>query len=77
MPPYHPDYELEDDTDEVPLAELHTRSVRIRRGSEGFMIRPRVLEESDEDSEMEQESDWEELFEKKRTALYDSDSDNY
>lgn len=78
-PPYHPSYsalEAAEDEDDVPLAEIRSRSVKIRRGSEGFEIRPRGLTDSDEDEEAEEAgSDWEELYEK-RMALYDSASDD-
>lgn len=98
--------------DDIPLANLHTRAVRLRRGSEGFEIRPRGLtairrrradgmagESSDENVHLEtarddhqgssgedeianeqdvggSSSDWEELFEKRPPALYDSASDD-
>lgn len=86
MPPYHPDYQavtaVDDDDDELPLATLQTRSVRIRRGSEGFEVRPRHgASDSDEESQIsdathiEEDAGWEELYERKY-SLYDSDSDD-
>ena len=83
-PPYHPAYQAldaeENEDDEVPLAELRKRNVRIRRGSEGFEVRPQMFGSSDEEEEGEEpevlpEENWDELFEKRR-ALYDSGSDD-
>lgn len=89
-PPYHPKYQAldaqdeEDEEDEVPLAELRQRNVRIRRGSEGFEVRPNGVHtpsEEGEENEAEDRQDgsledsWEELFDK-RKALYDSGSDD-
>jgi palmitoyltransferase len=83
-PPYHPAYsalEAEaDDDDDVPLAELRQRNVRIRRGSEGFEIRPHGLDTSDDDEASEQDEapdeNWDQLYDKRGTALYDSASDD-
>lgn len=92
-PPYHPKYhamededevgDYREDDDDVPLAEIRQRSVRLRRGSEGFEVRPigviADLSGSEEDAGRHEsidsdDSDWEELYQK-RLALYDSESD--
>ena len=87
-PPYHPRYSAldaeADDDDEVPLADLRSRSVRIRRGSEGFEVRSHLasadvddvpeIEELLESDQSERSSDWEELYQR-RQHLYDSGSE--
>lgn len=87
MPPYHPDYQsltaVDDEDEDVPLAELQKRSVRLRKGSEGFEVRPVARytisdseeESSDTPSKQEFGSDWEELYDRKY-ALYDSESND-
>ena len=66
------------DDDDVPLAHLAQRSVRLRRGSEGFEVRP-AFHQDNEDSEGSEpasdNTDWDELYERK-AMLYDSGSDN-
>lgn len=85
-PPYHPKYQAldaqdnADEDDEVPLEELRRRNVRIRRGSEGFEVRPTGLSPSSSEEESQEElqgpdEDWDTLFEKRKT-LYDSGSDD-
>ena len=66
------------DDDDVPLAHLAQRSVRLRRGSEGFEVRP-ASRQDDEDSDSSKPAsdsiDWNELYERK-AMLYDSGSDD-
>ena len=64
-----------EDEDDIPLAQLQTRSVRIRRGSEGFEIRPRSTVTGQLSDSEDDESSWEELYEKKKHTLYDSAED--
>lgn len=72
----------EDGDDDVPLAQLRHRSVRLRRGSEGLEVRPRGMglgyidentthssDEEDmllESGAIARNSDWEELYDKRR-----------
>lgn len=64
--------------DDVPLAHLAQRSVRLRRGSEGFEVRPAFHddgEDSDSSEPASDNTDWNELYERKE-MLYNSGSDD-
>ena len=81
-PPYHPKFHAmvatEGDDDDIPLAQIRDRSVHLRRGSEGFEVRPRADFNSEEDSSDEEatsRSDWEEMYQR-RQYLHDSGSDD-
>lgn len=70
------------DEDDIPLAQLRKRSVRLRQGSEGLEVRPRGIgvgqlddistDSSDEDRDLveglrlDNDSDWEELYERRK-----------